>query len=119
VRYFYAGVRSSRINLLDKTLVYTEALLEKLAAVGVAGNVFELDKFDADEETSLAFRGDQQTFLNHCHEARRRNKVPFEGLTLWPATRTAVELEVQKKIFPDSDIQQAKQAIRIGCFGLT
>jgi hypothetical protein len=118
IGHLYAGVRSSRISLLDKTLLYTDSLLEQLAIVGVAGNVFELNSYDEDEDSASAFDGDYHTFLNHCHEARRRNEIPFTGYSMWPTARTNVLLEVQAKVFPEVEIQLAKQAVRLKCFGL-
>jgi hypothetical protein len=118
IGYFVAGVTSSRISLLDKTLVYDMPLLEKLADIGVAGNVLELNKYDVDEETEIGVKGDFKTFFDHCYEARARNAVKFEAYSMWTNAFGRVQTELRENPLPDSLIDSTKQVIRKRCFGV-
>src|SRR5712691_7132218 len=112
IGYFMAAVSSSRISLFDESLVYTRPLLEKLADVGVAGNVLELEKSVADEETEMARNGDRETFLKHCYKARTRNGITFEGFSMWTDAHGAVKTEIQKHPFSETSINSVRQAVR-------
>ena len=95
-----------------------ESLLEKLAAVVVAGNIFELEKFDPDEETEPASSGDFDTLDAHCREALRRNGVAYEAFSLWSSALKQAKRDVQSHLFSEAKIDTAKQVIRKRCFGL-
>jgi len=118
IGYFMAAVRSNRISLSDETLVYTEALLEDLADASVAGNVFELAKFEADEETKPSATGDFKTLSRHCYKAMTRNGLSYEAFSLWTKAHTRVTKNLLEASFSDAEIEVAKQVIRKFCFGL-
>lgn len=119
VRQFSAAVSSQRLRLTDKTLVYTEELLEKASLAAAAASEFEKALLGADEDTAKAEAGDEATFLSHCHVARGRNDIEFKGRTLWPSAqrKTALWLEENREEV-DGLIGIAKQIVFNRCFGL-
>jgi hypothetical protein len=87
--------------------------------VAVAGNVFELRSFDADEETQPAADGDEHTLLKHCHTAMRRNGIQFRGIGMWSAACPRVTEDIKQRPFSEEEMEVARIAVRRNCFGLT
>jgi hypothetical protein len=119
VRQFSAAVASNRLRLTDKTLVYTEELLEKASLAAAAASEFEKALLGEDEDTTKAQTGDKTTLLEHCHKAKSRNGIEFRGFTLWPsAQRETAKWLRENRAEVEGLIGIAKQIVLNRCFGL-
>ena len=118
VREFSAAVSSKRIRLTDDSLVYTQAILEKVSLASAAASEFEKELLGADEVTETAANGDKGTLFDHCKKARH-DDVEFEGITLWSSAQSETRKWVhENRTEVDQLVSVSKQVIFIRCFGI-
>jgi hypothetical protein len=114
-----AAVDSKQALLSDKTLEYTEELLNRLALVAVAAGVIELALLGADEDTEEAIKGDEYKLYRHCEKAQKQDFITFEGYTIWPIAKATVEQYVQNnRDEVKALVEVFKPIIFKECFGL-
>jgi hypothetical protein len=118
VRQFSAAVSSERLRLTDKSLVYTEELLEKASLAAAAASEFEKALLGEDEDTATAEAGDKATLFMHCYKAMRQTGS-FQGHTLWPsAQRETAKWLRENRTEVEGLIGIARQIVFSRCFGL-
>jgi hypothetical protein len=116
---FSAAVSSKRLRLTDSALVYTEEILNKAALAAAAASEFEKALLGEDEDTTKAETGDKTTLFKHCHKARSKNGIEFQGFTLWPsAQRETAKWFRENRAEVEGLIGIAKQIVVNRCFGL-
>jgi hypothetical protein len=118
VRQFSAAVSSQRLRLTDKTLVYTDELLEKASLAAAAASEFEKALLGEDEDTAKAEAGDKGTLFEHCYKAMRQDGR-FQGHTLWPYAQRETSAWLQEnRAGVEGLVGIAKQIVFNRCFGL-
>lgn len=119
VAQFSAAVSSKHLRLADKTLVYTEELLEKASLTAAAASEFEKALLGIDEDTNAAATGDKGMLLKHCHKARRNDGIEFQGLTLWSSAQGATAAWLnENRAEVEALVGIAKQVVFNRCFQL-
>jgi hypothetical protein len=119
VGQFSAAVSSKRLRLTDNTLVYTEEILNKAALAAAAASEFEKALLGEGEDTTKAETGDKTTLFKHCHKARSKNGIEFQGFTLWPtAQRETSAWPRENRAEVEGLVGIAKQVVFNRCFGL-